>query len=284
MVIVPVVLVRACAPVGEPLLMSWARAHGVELSAANRSLVGDYLRRARVLRSFGAVGGLLLPTFVDLAVSGRFQVMGFASDRSAPLQGPMTIFVGYLVGALLAELRVPRRVAPAHRSASLIPRALTDYLPSRILNTQRALAAVGVVGVVAHGAVPYEDPGFQLSWPGVLAGVAIFALFAAALEALQRWLVRRPQPFTDPALVAADDAIRAQSVHALAGSGMALLWMGLTGVCIVLATSEVTVLRWTMWPLAVITFLLSIGACQDVAQRPWRVRRSLASSTGAAPT
>ena len=43
-------------------------------------------------------------------------------------------------------------------------------------------------------------------------------------------MVRRPQPFTSPSLVAADDAIRAQSVHAIAGAGLALLLVALSGV------------------------------------------------------
>lgn len=283
-VVVPVVLARAYAAVGDSLLADWARAHGLDLTADNRPLVASYLRRARVLRSWGAIAGLLLPTLVELAVSGRFQVMGFASDGSAaPFQGPMTIFIGYLVGALCAELSVTRRVHPANRSASLIPRALADYLPRRLVRAQRALGLAVVLGVLAIGLVP-EYPASRPTWLGLLAGAAIFAGFAVALEALERWLVRRPQPFTDPALVATDDAIRAHSVHALAGSGLALLLISLSGVSIGLAASGVPVLRWTMWPLAAIAFVLSILACLDIAHRPWRVRRSIAHSAGAAQT
>ncbi len=284
-VVVPVVLVRAYAAVGEPQLADWAGAHGFELTADNRTLVAHYLRRARVLRSWGAIAGLLLPTLVDLAVNGRFEVMGFGSDGSAaPFQGPMTIFIGYLIGALCAELSVARRVEPANRSASLVPRVLADYLPRRLVRAQRALGLAVVLGVLALGVVPYEHPISQPAWLGLLMGAALFAAFAFTLEALERWLVRRPQPFSNSTLIAADDAIRAQSLHALAGSGLALLLISLSGVSIALAASEVTVLRWTMWPLAAIAFILSVRAGVDIVRRPWRVRRPIADSTGPAPT
>jgi hypothetical protein len=90
---------------------------------------------------------------------------------------------------------------------------------------------------------------------------------------VERWLVGRPQPFTTPSLVAADDAIRAQSVHSVAGSGLALLLLLNSGLSLALATSEVTVLRWTMWVPAVAALLLSLVACQWWGHLAWRVRR-----------
>jgi len=283
-VVVPVVLIRAHAAVSDPVLAGWARAHGLELTADNRPLFARYLRRARLLRSWGVVAGLLLPTIVELAVSGRFEVLGFARDQSAPLQGPMTIFIGYLAGALCAELSMARRVESAERSASLIPRTLEDYLPRRLMYAQRALGLAVIVGVFALGVVPHEHQVAAPTWLALLTGAGLCAGFVVALEALERWVVRRPQPYTTSTRLAADDAIRAQSVHALAGSGLALLLMALCGVATALAASGVPVLRWTMWPLAAIAFVLSIRACQDVAHRPWRVRRSISHVTGPAPT
>ena len=285
LVAVPVMLVRAHATIGEPRVTDWARAHGLELTADDRPLVADYLRRARVLRSWGAIAGLLLPTLVELGVGGRFEVAGFSSDGSvAPFQGPMTVFVGYLVGALCAELTVTRRTESASRSASLVPRALADYLPRRLVSEQRALGCAVALGVLALGAVPYEPSVTRPTWLGLLTGACVFAGFAVVLEALERWLVRRPQPFTDASRVAADDAIRAQSVHALAGSGLALLWISLSGVSVGIAASGVPLLIWTTGPLAAIAFALSIRAAMEIADRPWRVRRPIAHSTGAAPT
>jgi hypothetical protein len=283
-VVVPVVVLRAYARIDDEVLTSWGRARGVELTPENRSMVGTYLRRARVLRTWGAVAGALLPTLVELASHGRVQVLGFGTDGSAaPYSGPVWIFIGYLVGALFVEVSLARPVDPMRRSASLVRRELSDYLPLGLLRAQRALALVVVLGVVAIGVVPFPE---NVSTPdalGLVTGGAFFAAFAAGLEALERWLVRRPQPFTDPSLVAADDAIRAQSVNSLAGGGLALLLVGCSGVFAVLTASDVPVLRWTMWLPALVAFVLSIRACLDIGQHAWHVRRRVSRPERVAP-
>jgi hypothetical protein len=63
-----------------------------------------------------------------------------------------------------------------------------------LLRAQRALGIAVVASVVAVALVPYSDTS-QPGALGVLTGGAFFAAFAAGLEALERWLVRRPQPF-----------------------------------------------------------------------------------------
>jgi hypothetical protein len=284
--IVPVVLVRAYAQVSDQRLAEWAQARGLELTRENRPVVARYLRTARVLRTWGALGGLLLPSLVEFALSGRAQLLGFGSDGSAaPYAGPIGAFVGYLVGALCAEVSLARPLDPARRSASLIPRELSDYLPRRLLRAQRALGVAVVLGVLALGLVPYGPAhASEPDWLGLLAGAAAFAAFSAVLEALERWLVRRPQPFTSPSLVAADDAIRAQSVHSLAGSGLALLLVVCSGIFVGLAASEVAVLRWTMWLPALVALFLAIRACLDIGQRSWRVRRQIAGPRDAPST
>jgi hypothetical protein len=282
-VVVPVALVRAHAAIGDDLLAEWARARGLQLTPESRPIVARYLRRARVLRTWGAVAGILLPSLIELAWDGRVVVLGFGTDgSSAPLAGPMEAYVGYLLGALCAELSLARPRDPARRTASLVPRELDDYLPRRLLRAQRALGVAVVVGVVTLGLVPYPSSVDTPSWPGLVGGAAFFGAFAVAVETLERWIVRRPQPFTSPPLVAADDAIRAQSVHALAGSGLAFLLLACSGVFVVLAVSDVALLEW-MWLPALAAFVLSIRACLDIGQQPWRVRRRTDRRAGAAP-
>jgi hypothetical protein len=284
-VAVPVALIRAYAKVNDELLGEWARAHAVELTPENRPMVARYLRTGRVLRTWGVLAGLLLPSLAELALSGRVQLLGFGTDdTAAPYAGPMGAFIGYLVGALCAEVSIARPIDEARRSASLVPRELGDYLPRRLLRVQRTLGFVVVLGVLILGLVPYPPGSAEPGWLGLLTGAAAFAAFGAGLEALERWLVRRPQPFTSPSLVAADDAIRAQSVHSLAGSGVALLLVVCSGIFVGLAASDVAVLRWAMWLPAIVALLLSIRACADTGKRAWRVQRPIPEPTGAAST
>jgi hypothetical protein len=283
---VPVVLARAYAKANDKLLAEWAQAHGVELTPESRQMVARYLRKSRVLRTWGALAGMLLPSLVELALNGRVQLLGFGTDGSAaPYAGPIGAFIGYLVGSLYAEVSLARPVDEARRSASLVPRELADYLPRRLLRAQRTLGVAAVFGVLVLGLVPYDPrEAAEPEWLSLLAGAAVFGAFAVGLEALERWLVRRPQPFTHPSLVAADDAIRAQSVHSLAGSGIALLLVLCSGICVGLAASDVDVLRWTMWLPALVALFLSIRACLEIGHRGWRVRRPIARAPGVSST
>lgn len=251
----------------------WAHDRGLALTPASRAMVTRYLRRARVLRTWGGVAGIVVPTLVSVVADGRLVVLGFGADgNSAPL-GFGAIFIGYLAGALCAELSLVRHPQGARRTAALVPRELPDYLPRRQVLAQRALAATAALGFLAIAVVPFPS-GTANPAPGSLAlAAALTIAFAAGLEALERWLVRRPQPFTEPAVVAADDAIRAQSVRAVAGAGLALLLLALCGVSLGLQASEVDALQAVMVAPAALTLILSLFAGRDVGAGAWRVRR-----------
>lgn len=272
--IVAYALRRAYSEVDDGFVRQWARAHGLELTPDNRPMVVWYLCTARVLRTWGVLGGLFLPPLVSAALGGG----------GSP--NPVWAFVGYLVGAIYAELSLVRPVAPGRRSASLVPRELADYLPRRLLWAQRGLGVLAVAGGIAAVAVPYgqRSPWFERQDSALFVAVAAGAVvLGVGLERLQRWLVRRPQPFVEPSLVAADDAIRSQSVHSVAGSGIAVLLV-LCGVAAgALSMSDVQILRWTMWVVAAFSFLLSLYACLYYGHRAWRVPRQAAGRAEAAP-
>jgi uncharacterized membrane protein len=268
----------------EEKLVQWAQARGLEVTPENRPVVARYLRRARVLRVCGALVGVLLPTLVELVWHGELVILGFHRDGSAaPYAGPMEAYIGYLLGALAAEASFARPRDPVRRSASLAPRELGDYLPRRLLLAQRALGVAVVLGIVVTGLVPYSSAAADPAWSALAGGAAFFGVFAVALELVERWVVRRPQPYTSASLVAADDAIRAQSLHTLAGAGLALLLLALSGVFAVLTASDVDPLSATLWLPALAAFVLSVRACLDIGHRPWRVRRRVDRRTGAAP-
>jgi hypothetical protein len=70
------------------------------------------------------------------------------------------------------------------------------------------------------------EPHAPFSSPGVAGAAALGvagACIAAVIEGLQRRIVARRQPVTRAADLSLDDAMRASSLHVLAGAGIALL-------------------------------------------------------------
>ena len=272
-VLVAAALVRVYTSVDDETVARWARERGIGLDAETAPEVERYLRRSRVCRGWGAVAGLFAPTLILAALGEPVRVAGVGEYRSSP--GDLgLVFVGYLAGALWAELAVARPFAPGRRrAAALLPRELGDYLPRWVVWLQRGLAAGGVAALLALPLVA-RGPGVATpSWGVVIAMAALTAGFAFGLERLEAWIVRRPQPFISEPRLQADDAIRAQSVHAVAGAGVALLLFdcGLAGYS-ALAASELELVPETMLVpgvFAVAAFLV----CRFYGDRAWRVRR-----------
>jgi len=279
--VVVAALARAYAPLSDAAVHEWADAHGLRLTTENGGLVRRHLRSARILRAWGGVAGVALPALVELAWHGRLTLLGFGADGEHNPGGIGWVFAGYLAGALLAELRLARPTGGARRAAALIPRELSDYLPRGVLWAQRGLAAVAALGLLAVALVPYGERQAQPDKAPLLLGAVLVVLLAVALEALERRLVRRAQPFTGASLLAADDAIRAQAVHSVAGAGLALLLLLTSGIALGLTQSDVDALRLTMWFPAAVAFGLALRACGEVGHRAWRVRRG--GEAGAAP-
>jgi hypothetical protein len=264
-------ITRAYAEIDEKFITEWAAAHALDLTPTNRPMVWWYLRNARVLRTIGVLAGLLLVPFMTGS-------LGFSFGNP-----PAFAFIGYLLGALYAELSMTRPRA-GKAVASLHPRELTDYLFPRLLLAQRlvgALAFLGGVALLVLGRRVYRfgpDARFTTTLDHT-SGRLMFAMGVAALvgafvlERLQRWVVQRPQPVMSAELVAADDAIRSQAVHSLGGSGLALELLALAYICVHLQNTGVRILQSFMWLPAVSGFLLSIYACLYFGHRAWRVRR-----------
>jgi hypothetical protein len=258
-------LLRAHREVDHQFIGEWAGAHGLTLTAENRPMVGWYLKTARLLRTWGALGGLFL---VPIVLSS----LGFYSHAFWGIW----IFLGYLAGALYAELSLVRVATHGERNASLVPRELAAYLPRRLLVAQRGLGLLIAAGAVAAAVLPYGDrspESVSVHGVGVLAAGLVGVAFTIGLERVQRWVVQRPQPFIEPALVAADDAIRAQSVHSLAGSGLAALLVLNSFIAWALAVSDVQVLRWTMWVPSGFGFPAALAVCLYYGHRGWWVPR-----------
>lgn len=237
-------------------------------------MVRWYLHTARVLRTWGVVGGFLLPPLIGAA-------FGSAAVRDA---GFPLIFVGYLVGALYAELALVRPVAAGRRAAALMPRELGDYLPRLLRVAPWVVGSASVL--VAAAAIGFVEPlaGGAGDSPSSHAVAATFAagamVIAAGLGPVERWLLRRPQPFTDPDLVAADDAIRSQSVHSVAASGLATQLLCLAGALGISGNAELASLRRLAPWATMLMFVAAIWTCLYYGHRAWRVRRNPAGPAG----
>jgi hypothetical protein len=270
-VLVAAALVRAYGPVDEDEIERWALAHDVGVDDETRPVVERYLRRSRVCRAWGAIAGLLAPTLIRPLLGQPVHVAGIGAYEAAPGEVGL-VFIGYLAGALWAELSVARSSSSARRAA-LLPRELDDYLPRRLLWLQRVLAAGCVLSLML---LPAADPGPGAEMPsfGAVAGLSgVIVAFAAGLERLEWWVVRRAQPFVSEPLLVADDAIRAQSIHAVAGGGIAFLLFafGLAAYGL-LAMSSLDVLRDTFWVPGAFA-LVAYAACRHYGERAWCVRR-----------
>jgi hypothetical protein len=244
---------------------TWSAAYGLRITPGNTRFVRTYLRTGRRLRFVCSVAGLLLPPLVGLALDPQ-------ASAGPSLNG---LIAGYMVGSLWAALSLTRTGPSTTRVAALSPRRLPDYLPARL---RWALRAIGLsTTVLAIAALSVEPRDTHITGPSsttLLLAVTGVAL-AIAVEAAQRWILRRPQPFVAPDLVAADDAVRSSSIHALAGSGIASLLLLQIGPAIALAGSDTQALRWVMPWVALTSFLGALVAIRYYVYRAWRVRRTV---------
>ncbi|MGY6502731.1 MAG: hypothetical protein ACXIVQ_17780 [Acidimicrobiales bacterium] len=240
---------------------AWARERELTLDDENRAMVVSYLQTSRSLRVLGVLAGPMVALVVALAV-------GEASLVPSYMWLPAAV-AGYMVGIVVAEVLLPR---PKSQRAAVRPRRLPDYLSPWALRSQRR-AAVGAGALAAIAvAVPTREP----AWVSISGRVAIFVgvlVVVASAEGIQRWLIRRPQPVVSAALLEADDAIRRQSVHSIAGAGIGMQWLLVGAASWALAVSDVQFFRWTMWVPAMLSSALALAACTLYDRGWWQIRR-----------
>jgi hypothetical protein len=236
-VLLPVLIAVAVASRGfrvdEDYMASWANWFDLELNHETRPAMRRYLQWTRRARTAGGLVGFLVPTiYFEVVTPGRQpdDVGGWA----------MTLMlVGYLLGALIAELVIdpPRR---GSENVAAVPIRLGDYLPTYAVLLQRGLA---IASVLLVGLYALLEPHARISGlPNVaqVAGFGVAAMcIAAVVEAFQRRIVARARPVSNVVDVAVDDAVRASSVHVIAGGGIALL-LGIAGPMFILSAVSVT--------------------------------------------
>ena len=259
-VLLVVGMVRAARP---EAAHEWAARHGVELSDRTRPMVTAYLTRSRRFRLVGALAGLVVPLGTD--------VPGFE------------LLVGYLLGALVAELSHRRLTPDGAMAASLSPRVLGDYVPGHVPVVLRGVSVAAAVLLPLHVWGPQRRaPGVTVDEAAMAMGGLAALVLPLVVEYLLRRMVARPQPAVAPDLVAVDDAIRAASAHTAAGAGIGacLLVLGALSAAVGL-TSDVGVLRWVLPSLGIGLFFAGLAFWLRLGPgTPWKVGRSAAAGVG----
>lgn len=242
------------------LVEPWAHERGLEIDSTNRAMVAWYLRTSRTLRLLGVLAGWLLAPLTALALGDEGLGAGYLW---------LAVVAGYLGGVAYAEVALRR---PAGVRASMRRRELGDYLSPWARRAQRRTAMFAGVCALAAVVVPMRSPSLVSEATRLAILVAVPVVWAG-VEALQRWLVRRPQPVVATSLLRADEAIRRQSVHSIAGAGMGLQWLLAGSAMWVLAGSDVQILRWTMWIPGTLSWGIALGACTYYDSGVWQRRR-----------
>jgi hypothetical protein len=268
------VLIRGIPAPRPAQVLAWADVYGLELTAANRPVVERYLRRTKRLRTIGALAGLTFSIVLTAATKGRSTDTVFGN-------GLLMAAAGYVLGALVAEAALSRPERTVPRAASLEPRTLHQYLPGYAIWAHRLIPVFALALVPAYLALEYPPPPSGLPrFAAVAVGLVVVGI---ALEGVERMIVRRAQPVVARDLLLADEAVRASSVHAMAGAGSALLLLGLAYLLSTLVSATSTgALNWTFGLLSVLSLALALSSWIDLGHpRSWRIRRRTFQETRA---
>lgn len=242
------VMVVGAWPVPEHRAARWLTRFHVVLSKEASTWVCSRLRRARSIRWASLVVGMnlsVLPMYINVIDPSR------AGKFSNPLT-QSSIFLAPTFGALIAELLVVQRPIGS-RSAQLIRRRSRDYV-NRLWTG--VVIACGVVSLIAASAATHRR---VWRWGFVWVGPAVALIALASITLGVRRIVNRPVMSPDGPMRAADEALRADGAHHIAGASIALAGTGAAG-----ALALATPLGWWQLPIGMLYFL-SVGCWRGLA-------------------
>ena len=191
----------------------FARKQSLPITVGNGDIVIGYLAVTRRWRRSGLLVGLALTI-------GYSQTIGSSVTHEGLHVNFLALFVGWFVGAVIAEWRISTAASGSRRVASLAPRRLASYLPPSSWVAPALVfagaAAAGLVGLVAIVISRHRVPA------ALIVSLAALVLVVAVIRVVVRHVLSRPQPQGALDVLAADDAIRSRSLRVLAGSSLAL--------------------------------------------------------------
>lgn len=252
------VLILATTPfhdVSRERLERFAARQRIRITRGNGPAVIRYLattRRWRGGRLVVTVGGGVTESIV---AHGQLRI------------GAVALFIGWFVGAVIAEWRVSVVSAHGHRrAASLTPRRAGDYVAVRVRSTVALSVVLLLVGQIA---AVVAMPNYQV---GVLLGAGVVAVVGIA--AVARHVLLRAQPTAELDVLVAGESIRSRSLHVLAGSALAIT--GYLGAATIAAALTGSPTRVFALLLEIAFALLGIWVARSTSMLPARAAGPIA--------
>ncbi len=256
-----VLLIRAMtAPVSRVRLERFARRQQLLITPDNGNQVIRYLAVTRRWRLAGVV----------VALAGGAVWLIARNEPSVEINF-LQLLAGWFFGALVAEGRLSRTSAGQRRLASLRARDASMYLHTVTRHAVPAALAISLaVSVVALClAALGRTPDVATA---VLAQSAAVAA-AVLVRVVGGRILTRAQPLLAPDQLAADDAIRSRSLHALAGSGTALVLYAVISQLTALSSALPPTAADAVTGVALVLVFVAPLIGWRIATLPWAVRR-----------
>lgn len=265
------IVVKAFGPVPRRYVDRFLSRYPIRITAENGPMVVRRLARARAARTLGGLGGALL--------GGAASLVGLQVNLL------FAIPVGYLVGAIVAELPSRRdRVAASRQAAMLVPRRLRDYVPLWIV-VAPSIVIVVTLAIDIASASGSQRPylGYNAAWRGAV-GIGAMMLASGLTLGTAGMILYRRQPYTTAEMVSADDALRAAALHCVCGGGFASVAVIASGsIWSAAVGSNAQLLRWIAAWLAGALWLAALFAWFGLRVAPWLVRRPYDAMVGQSP-
>lgn len=209
------------SPVAPSRVREFSHRKQVLLTDANSAAVMRYLGTTRRWRSAGVVMGLAY----GLAAAWQQRTVSI---------NVATVFLGWFIGALVAEWRVGLAAEGERRAASLAPRRGGAYV-GRVRLVAPALLLVAIVAGTLADLSSDQSSGRHRA---AVLSLAIGLVVVSAGLAVGRHVLTRPQPASlDESVVAADNVLRTTSLRVVNGAVFALL-AGVLAQTLLLSTLE----------------------------------------------
>lgn len=251
--------VVARSPLKRRTVERFARRQHLDLDDANAGHVVAALLITHRWRRAGLVLGIL---------AGVLWSMQYGSLTLHFLTG----FLGWFVGAVIAEWRISGLDQPGtRRVAAVEPRHLSRYITPVVLLAASLVAVV----LVTAGITAAARAGVSWGWGGWMAYSAAVTI---GLAVTARAIVARPSGFVDAAVREADDALRCHGLTVLVGSGIAAAYPPIVGLALQAThPNGVPTSADPAWTLLVMAALILLGWWVAVWSPSTRAGRELAS-------